>query len=194
MITASWSQAQLSEKGEPISSYPKNDNLLSKNVPYITAEATNLDALKAEDAVRDLTKSAPWRFGENIEVSYNMENSGIWETLPNGTRVWRLGIYSPGALSINLTFDNYILPDGAKLFIYNPDKTEMIGAFTSRNNQTDRVFATTLVKGDAIILEYNEPAEASFNGEIQISRITHGYRNAFEYADKAFGSSGSCNM
>ncbi|NCO55462.1 MAG: hypothetical protein GW876_08705 [Bacteroidetes bacterium] len=41
-------------------------------------------------------------------------------------------------------------------------------------------------------MEYYEPADVSFSGEITINRVTHGYRNVFDFATKGFGSAGSC--
>ena len=117
----------------------------------------------------------------------------MWDELEDGSKLWRLGIESEGALSINLKFSHYKLPKGATLFIYNIDKSHVIGGFTEFNNQTDGVFATTLVNGDRIIIEYHEPANVDFDGELILDRVTHGYRGVGEF-NKGFGSSGSCNM
>ena len=186
--------SQISQGGTPISFDTKRISELKSNIQYITADAKNLVQYKAEDAVNDVKKDGPWRFGENIFVNYNLNNSGTWDVLENGDKIWRLGVYSPGALTINLTFDNYKLPKGASLFIYTPDKSEIIGAFTDFNNQEDKNFGTTLLKGDAVIIEYYEPKSVEFSGELNLWRITHGYRNAFDYAEKSLGSSGSCNV
>jgi PKD repeat protein len=183
-------QAQISQGGLPLSS--QNPSLLKSSLVYETMQKVDIDRLKAEDAINDLNKEVPWRFGENMQVNYDMHNSGVWDVLEHGDKVWRLGIKSAGAFSINLTFDNYHLPPGASLFIYNLDKSDLIGAFTDFNNQESRVFATTLVKGDQIVIEYYEPANPQFPGELHLNRVTHGYRNAWDYA-KAFGTSGSCN-
>jgi len=58
----------------------------------------------------------PPRFGYRHDVNYNMENSGEWTDLPNGDKIWRLAISCPGALSINLLYDRFWLPDDAKFF------------------------------------------------------------------------------
>ena len=63
----------------------------------------------------------PPRFGYKHRVNYTLENSGEWITLPNGSRLWQLTISSPGALSINLLYDKFWLPDGAKLWTYSND-------------------------------------------------------------------------
>lgn len=184
--------AQISETGIPESFSLKSSEKMKKEIEFKTVKASNLAVLKSEDVTRDSRKDSPWRFGQNIFVNYNPENSGTWDVLPNGDKIWRLGINSPGALSINLTFDKYKLPKGAKLYVYNSDKSQLIGAFTHRNNQNDEVFATTLVKGSAVIIEYNEPANVEFSGKLNLYRITHGYRNVLDYAAK-LNTSGACN-
>jgi len=185
--------AQISQGGKPLSFYPQNAEIINYNVPTDTMPYIDVAALQKEDLILDKNKEIPWRFGQNIDVAINRNNSGINEILPNGDKLWRLRIYSQGAKSINLTFDDYRLPQGAKLFIYNDYRTELLGAFTDFNNQADRAFATTLVKGDAITLEYYEPAKAAFSGALNISRVTHGYRGIKEYF-KNFGDAGPCQV
>jgi hypothetical protein len=184
------SYSQINQGGTPLSF--QNPQLLNSAIVFETMPAIDIARLQAEDAINDQNKDIPWRFGENIAVNFNPGNSGTWEILPTGDKVWRLGIKSPGAFTINLTFDKYHLPPGATLFVYNEDKSQVIGAFTEVNNQEDNVFATTLVKGDVMVIEYFEPSAPEFTGELNLTRVTHGYRDAYNYA-KSFGSSGSCN-
>lgn len=182
-------QAQLNQGGLPLS-YQKQ---LSADVPFVQMQEVDVDKLLAEDALFDSIKDIPWRFGHKFYVDYSTDNSGKWETLSDGTRVWRLGIYSPGAFTINLIFSKYQLAEGARLYVFNDTKSEHIGAFTHLNNQDDNYFATTLVQGDRIVIEYSEPAHVAFKGQLQLESITHAYRNPFDFA-KGFGHSGSCNL
>ena len=183
--------SQIEQGGLPLSI--QNPQLSLNPLVFESMPAIDIDQLLAEDAINDKYNDIPWRFGENIEVKINPNNSGSWDIFPKGDKVWRLGIKCPGAFTINLTFDNYHLPPGAKLFVYNTEQTHIIGAFTDFNNQEDKLFATTLVKGDEIIIEYYEPPLAEFKGELNLSQVTHGYRDAYGYA-KSFGQSGSCNV
>ena len=185
-------KAQLSQGGIP-PSFSINEKVLLAGVPYAVMPVVNAEVLRAEDVYNDRFKDQPWRFGKDQFVSLNPENSGIRDKLADGSRLWRLGITSAGALTINLTFDNYRLPEGARLFIYNADRSVVLGAFTSLNNQEDRYFATYPIPGDSIVIEYYEPANAEFPGELNLWRVTHGYR-LIETYEKAFGSSGSCNV
>jgi PKD repeat protein len=183
------SNAQLSEGGEPLGF---SHHLSIDDIPVVKMPSVNVNQLLAEDEINNQFKDIPWRFGENFDVNLNLENSGVWESLPNNDRIWRLRIICKDAFSINLTYDDFHIPAGAKYFVYNTDQSHIIGAFTEINNQADRQFATNLVKGEEVILEYFEPNDVEFPGTISINIVTHAYRDAFAYA-KGFGSSGACN-
>ena len=183
--------AQYSQGGTPYS-FTNNVNTLNP-VVFNIMPPIDLDALRAQDAINDPNKG-PFRFGFNHYVNLNLNNSGTWTTLPNGDRLWQMGIKSTGAHTINLAFDDFFMPEGASTFIYNADKSFVIGAFTSLNNDKSKMFATDLIAGDAIIIEYYEPKEVTNQGRINLFRATHGYRGVEEYVEKSFGQAGSCQV
>lgn len=183
--------AQLSEGGVPKSfSYA-----VAEAQPGIITEAVDRERLLAEDEVENM-KGVPFRFGYAFTVNQNMQNSGTWMTLPDGGKLWRLRVQSPGAYSINFTFNDFWLPPGGKMYIYNQDRSYIIGAFTQRNNKEDGYFATGLVPGSDVTIEYYEPAEVVSPGIIQVENVVHAYRNFFKTDPLAddFGTSGSCNI
>ncbi len=182
--------AQISKSGTPPSFLKTN---LSENVPVMKMQEVDVEKLLQEDLILDTIKEIPWRFGDNIYVDINPENSGLWDVIANGDKIWRVSIESKGAYTLNLTFDHYKLPPGAELYVYNETRSTILGAFTSLNNQNDGYFATTLVEGDHITVEYFEPANVDFPGELNIEMVTHAYRDPFLFA-KGFGDSGSCNL
>ena len=165
---------------------------LNSIVPNILMPEINQDILLQEDAA-ETNKNVPFRFGTPIDVSYNLNNAGMWEETELG-RVWRLSITSENAYSINLLYDRFIIPDGAEMFIYDEDMTTILGAFTSLNNKKHETFSTAPTKGQHTIIEYFEPYKVDFNGEIQISRVIHAYKDVF-YPEETrdYGDSGSCN-
>lgn len=184
--------AQISQGGTP-RSFQIEDKVSLSEVPLETLPFVDVDALRAEDELVDPLKDRPWRFGKVQQVSLNPFNSGVWDYLEDGSKIWRMEILSPGAVSLNITFDLYLLPEGAELFIYSTDRKDVIGAFTDFNNQADLMLATAFVFSDNVIVEYYQPKDVEFEGELSISEITHGYRTFVDY-DKAFGGSGSCNV
>ena len=180
--------SQVSIKTSPKSLlYTLNNTVPNKIMPII-----NQDLLLEED-LEQADKNIHFRFGAPFEVQYNLNNSGIWEETEQG-RVWRLSIESKNAYSINLLYDRFIIPDGAEMFVYDEEMTTILGAFTSLNNKEHETFSTAPTKGEISIIEYFEPYEVDFNGEIQISRVVHAYKDVF-YPDESrgYGDSGSCN-
>ncbi len=191
--------AQISIGGRPYSFLNKTKD---EPIPVVAVSSLKKKQIEEEDT-RDEANGLPPRFGYPHQVNLNLDNSGRWETLPNGDRIWRLGIYAPDALSINLLYNDFFLPDESVLYIYSADRKHVIGGFTSANNKQDRIFATGLVYGDNIVLEYYLPLR---NGKgriieekpaISINYVVHGYRYIqFDPKDleKDFSSSGSCNV
>ncbi len=177
--------------GQPYSF--QNSNLTSRTaVPKESTPQIDLPTIEQEDLANDPTRTAPTRFGIEQSVNYKLDNTGLWENLPNGDRLWRLRIEAPKALSINLVYEDFHIPDGARLHIYNETGEQVIGAFTSFNNKADSRFGTALVYGDVTILEYYEPANVQGQGRININTVVHGYR--FIKDNAQLGNSGNCNI
>lgn len=184
------SQAQVSEGGTPVGI--THAGTLEKNIPVAVMPSFDLAALMNEDLVNDQRKDIPWRFGYNFSVNLNPDNSGIWEITENGNRLWRLKIFSKKAVSMNIIFGEYVIPEGGKVFVYNENGTHILGAFTYRNNLPHRKLGVDLIPGDAIIVEYFEPSTVAGKGKLMIEQVTHGYRGSPSSA-KDFGDSGPCN-
>jgi len=180
--------AQINIGGKPLSFSTEN---IKKNIPLIFLKKQDNNKLIAEAEAND-SKDLPWQFGKNIDVNIDFKKQAVIDTLPNG-KLYRLSIKSEDAITLNLRFSRYIVPKKASLYIYNFEKSEIIGGFTDTNMQKNNVFATGLVRGDYIVLEYYEPYNIEFEGELIIDRITHGFRGVSDFS-KGFGNSGDCNM
>ncbi len=183
------SNAQVSQGGEPLSW--KTNKLDLSDIRFQKMASFNENIMRSEDDINNATKDMPYRFGKNFEVNLGLED-GNWEDLPNGDRVWTIGIESTGAYSLNFLFTSFNLPEGGKLFIYNEEKTYKIGAFTSDNNTSEKTLATYPLPGDKIILEYYEPSSGLGITELKIGRVTHGYRD-LDVIARGIGDSGTCN-
>lgn len=151
-------------------------DLITANVPTVTMPAIDIDQLQQED-IADEAAGLPPRFGKRFETDLNLETHGRWDNLPNGGRIWRLAIESPDAISINLTFDDFFMPRGGRLFVFNEDFSQILGAFSGTNNKADGRFATNLVFDEKIIIGYYEPRAARRQGRVSIDGVIHGYRN-----------------
>lgn len=180
---------QISEAGVPYSF----QNSVRQDVETIYMPGVDVDALLLEDA-EDEMKGVPYRFGYPMNVDYNLYTNGTWENLPDGGKLWRLTIVCPEAITTNLIYSNFFMPPGAKLYLYNENRSEVLGAFTSKNNKETGEFATGILRGESVTLEYYEPVGVS-RGKLTISHIIHGYKNVWGALDtEDFGQSGSCNI
>lgn len=192
LLTLSFSLvAQQGDGGIPKSS---KTSISIKQVERRFFSEPDIAALKAEDAVTDKTGNAPWRFGFNNPTALNMNNSGTWNTLPNGGKIWQLVITCENALTVNLTLDKVLIPEGNELYIYNPDKSFVLGKFTAYHLYEGNLGAE-LVPGNTAIVEYYIPSQnVDKTASLNIKTVTHGYRTSQEFEAKAFAGSGSCNM
>ncbi len=182
--------AQVSTPSTPKSFY------IDENISLSTVTLPSFDVdqfLIEDDNEMRSGDTKPYRFANPISVNLNMNNAGIWTELEDGSMVWMLEIESVGAFSLNIIYDIFDIPDGAEFFVYSDDMEMVLGAFTSFNHKPHGGFSTAPVKGDKIILEYNQPSNASFDGNISISTIAHDYRNVFFNEERGYGDSGSCN-
>ncbi|WP_243350185.1 T9SS type A sorting domain-containing protein [Parabacteroides sp. FAFU027] len=164
--------AQLSQGGDPLPA----SLLRSADAGLFTEmESFDVQQMLREDSVNSKQRGAA-RFAKKFFTDLRPDNAGVRFTLADGTKVWQCGIRSKGAYSINLLFTSYHVPEGAKLFIYNSDRTSKIGAFTEQNNSEFFKLPTAPVYGDEIIVEYQEPADVAFSGRIAIGEVNHDYR------------------
>ena len=192
-------QGQITTHELPVS-FKKDIPLLERNTKSIKVMPTiNMAKIQQEDEEDEANGMLP-RFGFRHKVDYNLENSGEWTDLPNGDKIWRLMIHCPGSLSINLLYNKFWIPADAKFFIYSNDRKHSIGAITAANNKGDSIniqgFATGLVYGDTVTLEYYLPDSVKERGIISIDYVVHGYRyiELFGNADGKYHIADTCNI
>ncbi len=185
-------QAQISFGGTPAGLGVEARELQAP--PVIELPPVDRDAMMTEDAQRmaDGVKG-PFRFGVNRAVDLGLDNSGTWSTLADGTRIWRVAIHCPEAFSINFEFGEYVVPEGAKVFVYNSEGGQL-GAFTAASSGGKHTMGVTQLAGDNITVEYEEPAAVAGQGQLRITQVTHAYRNIMgNDPERALGDSGPCN-
>ena len=172
-------------------SFALEDQSLEK-VQVKVMPKVDVERLKAEDRERekDLKHPGPKRFAVGVKAAFTLENSGTWQNLPDG-RLWRLRIQSPGAKSHNLGFTRYEMPEGAKLWVYDPSHKHVEGPYTSANRSPAGSLWTPVIEGDEIVIEVFVPTGVAMPG-IELTRVNQGY-----YGGQAglFGASeGTCEV
>ena len=168
--------AQISEGGIP-PSFQFPTALRSQTASVQIPVTFNASELIRMDNERQAVQGSPLLVCATlIEVNYNPSNAGYWRRLPDGNTIWQLHLQAKDAIALMVYYADFYIPEGGKLFIYNADKSQILGAYTQNTYPAGGRFATEFVAGDDLTLEY----VAAPNGEmprIEIEAIGYGYNH-----------------
>lgn len=131
--------------------------------------------LQQED-MQHKDKSLPARTGVGFSVNNTFRNSGRTDAVDGGS-LWRVKYETEGAVMTYLVFDRFNIPEEGKLFIYSPDRKQVFGPYTNSDVQETGKLVTDDIIGDEVVVEYYEPANASFKGEVNIAAVMHIYKD-----------------
>jgi len=162
--------AQLSVPGTPESfsiSTKKSFTLTEK-----TLKSINIDSLRNADIELGINN----RYSIVQELNINIKESAVKTEIPGEGYIWQYQLKSDKAFSLGILFKRFILASGSKVFIYTPDHSKILGAFTYLNN-TSSVFAVADLNNNEAIIEYFEPYETEFPGELILGSVSIAYRN-----------------
>ncbi|MCY7356447.1 MAG: hypothetical protein LH609_03090, partial [Rudanella sp.] len=158
-------------------------------IPTLSLPAVDAAPLLAQDE-QDAKNGMPFRFGINQDVSIDLINVSAKDKQA-GFYIYTYRIDAAGAFSLNLIFDRFQLKEGSKLFLYNGDRTMIVGPITEAQNVVLGEFWTDLVQGSNLTLELQEPVSGIGSSSVHLRSVVHGYKNMFP--DKVFGQAGTCH-
>jgi hypothetical protein len=195
-------QAQVNIGGQPKSF--KNSSLLLKieaqGQSILLPSLDNvLEQARADSiAKKNCTNCENNYYGRGLDVSIDIKRQGQLETLEDGSKLWLLKVTSPTAYGLQFYFDKYKVPEGASLYLFNENKSMVLGGFTSDNNPKDKnkaiQFGTQYIGGGTVFIEYHEPAWAHFEGEVSITKAIHIFEDIFLESGGPWGTSLDCNI
>ena len=114
--------AQITRPGKP---YPVNyDGLRFPDIIELEVAKEDMRLQKTES-----TLLKPARSGLLIDVNYSTEYAGTWQTLSDGTRVWRAAFRVKGSNLLNIVFHPFRVNPGVKIYLYDPSQQNILGAF-----------------------------------------------------------------
>lgn len=118
---------------------------------------------------------APYSVGyvKKTNVDFSQEAERI--ALSNGRSIYRLRMRSEGAKEVTPLYSNFLIPEGAKLYVYDPAKKTVHGAYTHATHPEEGDFSSMPVLGDEVIFEY-EPNDSGEMPKLVISGLVHNYR------------------
>lgn len=166
--------AQIDKQGFPLT-WNQTTNSTTNNI-WRTLPSFDVLELMAEDEIDQTNKVMPFRFAYATPVNYSTSNSGRWTNYPNGDRIWILALESGQASSLNVTFEQFSIPVGGKVYVYNGDKSDFIGPIPAKRIGSQE-FTILPLQGNRIIIEYYEPYAGRGQGDISLSYVAQGYKD-----------------
>ena len=167
------------------------------DVSVIELPPLDLGEITEQDSINDLDKSLPWRYGISRSVELDMSQDGEWTDVLNIGRIWRAAIKSPDAINLSINFENFYLPEGATLHLYNEDRSDISRTYSNAQNRQNNQVASWYISGDVIWIEYFVPNYVTEEAQLEIGSIIHGYRlgriRQYVQNNRGLNDSGDCN-
>ncbi len=170
---------QINQGGMPLSYKNRSEITLkaTAKIPVFTTQELETKRLLEEDE----EFPSPYRYSVFEDVSIPIKSLGLkTELADNSGTMWRYQFEGGEAKSLQIYFEKFNLPKGAKLFLYNPDYSIIHGAFSHENNNQTGSLILAAFEDKEVVVEYFEPKEAEFDGELIIGAIGKGYKDIHE--------------
>lgn len=187
-------QAALFPDGvDPIGRVHKNAQPLA-NVAVLAVPAIDRAAIALEDQQRR-NNGDPARYAMPFRVVANPTTHGTWEALDPTWSLWRLRISAPNASHVNLGFQRFSVPTGARMQVYSADYTSIVRPFDASDHSPTGQLWTPVVSGDEIVCEVYVQTPQRAAVSLDLVQVGSGYR-FFGAGPDALGldGSGSCNV
>jgi len=159
-------------------------------IPLLTFDKpADIEDLANEEVV----KGQMFNFGKFVMCDISSSKDGLWTEIEGG-QVWTLAIVASDAKGISLYYDDFWIPSMGELYVYNPSQSQKIGPFTSKHNHSSGVFATEVIHGDMLILEYFQPDSEDNDLKLKINRFVYAYRDISGGQLGGYNSSEDCQV
>jgi len=165
--------------------------LTASSAPLKAYPALDLDALAAEDQIKDSEPGNPKRFAVAQAVDITPQNAGEWSQTADGDWLWQLRIRNDNAAHLNFGFRRFALPAGGELNVVATNGSNKVGPFTAADMLPHGQLWTPVVLGEEALLHLRVPAAGRSEVVLELSSVNLGYRG-FGTRSKVC-KSGACN-
>ena len=177
-------QAQLSFGGAP--AMTAQSHRVVEVVPPFNAQD-----LRTAGHWHQVDDGSPLIVGRMLPLSGDFYSQATHEVV-QGRSVYHLEITAPDAQGLSLSFDKLALQPGDRLYLFDPARKQVLGAFTSESNPDGGVFGTNPIAGNSLVIQY-EPAGAL--ADIHLKQLGYFFESvAAPQNISGEGASGVCNV
>lgn len=146
-------------------------------LPILSVPKIDPVSLLREDLSKSGTGPAPLKIGVATSVSYSVVTKDFRELGASGYAIGRYKVDAPGALTIDVGFSRYALPDKGRLWLYSPNCQHILGPFSSELNNVSGRFWSPLLAGGEAIVEVVLPSVNPTQVVFEIDSVTSGFRD-----------------
>ncbi len=168
-------QSQISNGGTPFSFTHKIDIPINE---FLIDQPSSKDIELAK-----IDEKETYKVGIIKSTNLSLLQNGTWINHTNGSKSGFLKIRCKSALGLSLFFNNFSIPEGAEMFIYNSNKKHLIGKFNFKTNSENLLTHTQVVQGEVITIEYYEPSNATGKLKIDIHKVGYIFRGFEDYLE-----------
>lgn len=138
------------------------------------------------------------RVAINRNVNITPQANGQWETLADGSRLWRIRVIGPNATDLRFGFSRFHLPAVGTLHVIDVTGNTYEGPYTNADTSADGQLWLPMLAGSEAVIEVHLPADTdTASAELTLSSVGMGYRNVTERNGPglfAITGSGACNI
>lgn len=169
----------------------------TKRVPVEDVTPSEDNQKLRTQARKGTREGRPFVYGKVISTAFTPEQHGVWERLPSGDWLWRIGIRSEEAVSLSLGFSPFELPAGAELFVHGPGDSVVRGPYRTEGRAKAKQ-QTPIVRTEEVIVELMVPSQSRDRVNIKIDHVVHAFDAVLSSPPRAGGhslrKSGACNV
>lgn len=176
----------------PLSLYAqKTQYTLSEDRSGVSLVVENNHMVKSAPSAEDKKRGRPLLESKLYGMNINMDTIGVWTELSDKKNVWRLKINVPEAKGFIISFDDFYLPVGSSLYVYDEKELNNAIVYSNEDNPEGGAYSIENVVGDNVMLEYvaSNPEEKP---RLHFSEIGYKYETGVDTELSGYGGSGDC--
>lgn len=135
-------------------------------------------------------KGRPLPESEIYNLDINMDTVGFW-TKSAHEDIWKINIGVPNAKGFFISFTDFYLPEGSRLYAYSSDDPKDAIVFQNEDNPDGGAYSLENLKGDNVVLEYVRPSGIKETPRLHFFNV--GYKYVDDRGDQLTGFNASGN-
>ncbi|MBB4035149.1 V8-like Glu-specific endopeptidase [Dysgonomonas hofstadii] len=127
------------------------------------------------------------------KLDIDMDTIGAWSQLSTGQNIWKIQIDVPEAKIFFIGLDDFYLPKGSKLYVYNKDNLKNAILFAPEDNPEGGPYSFENLYGDNVVLEYVAPENPTEKPRLHLAKLGYKYVEGQTIPDRDYyGASLPC--